>query len=446
MMEKLSRYNHFFQMADTLRVVYNARTGAVVQLDKNTWEILQEGKPENLRPSVEDTLREQGMIVAAEADELSLAMEMYQQRRESRDKLMLTIAPTLDCNFACPYCYENRLPGIMDEKTADQVIDFIEDRMKLSREVSVTWYGGEPLLAAGRVLALTERIRSLSESAGKAASFFIVTNGYLLTPELASRLATAGVSGIQITLDGPPEVHDRRRVLRGGGGTFHRLLQSIRIAVDVFDVVKVRMNLDRENQGEWEKLTEILERADILGKVYFEIANVDATNEANEGYKSQCLSPETFSCEWISFALSAYRRGDTSVLKLPKMTVCTKISDWSCVITPNGETYACWNDVGQVDKITGHVSDPEMLDQGRAWARFNPLDWPECRECTLLPACMGRCPDLLEKKGPSAACGRWKHCLREAVILHTMSKLEGGNHGKSEKRPEVIGTETVCSE
>ncbi len=445
-MEKLSRYNHFFQMADTLRVVYNALKGTVVRLDKDSWNLVQEGKYYELDPEISGVMRKQGILIPDETNELALAMERYRHLRSSRNKLMLTIAPTLDCNFVCPYCYENRLSGVMDEETTEQLIAFVDNRMKLTGEVSVTWYGGEPLLAVESVLRITGRIRALCESRKKKVSFFLVSNGYLLTEVLALELAAAGISGIQITLDGPPDVHNRRRVLRGGDGTFHRLLQSVRIAVDTFETVKVRMNLDRENRGEWKQLAEILEDAGVLGKVRFEIAGVDATNEANEGYKSSCLSPAEFSREWVDFAEFMYRKEETEGVELPQMTVCSKVSEFAYVIGPTGDIYKCWNDVGNPEKITGHVSGPDRVDWNREWERFNPLDWPECRDCALLPACMGRCPDLLEKEGPALACGRWKHCLREAVIFHTMSKLKGGKNGKSEERSQIVGAGAGCSE
>ena len=231
-------------------------------------------------------------------------------------------------------------------------------------------------------------------------------------------------------------------MLRGGGETFQRLLENLRTAVKHFRLVKVRMNLDRENSGEWKELTKLLEAAGLLDSLHFEIAAVDATNEANGNYKPSCLHPEEFSAQWLEFATSAYRRRDNGPLKLPKMTVCTKISDWSYVIAPEGACYGCWNDVGNPEKAIGHITDPDSLDQNREWTRFDPLNWPECRECALLPACMGRCPDLLEKQGPESACGRWKHCLREAVILHTMSKLKGGKYGKSGKQVERNGIGT----
>ena len=56
----------------------------------------------------------------------------------------------------------------------------------------------------------------------------IITNGLLLTPEVVDRLLPFGLNGIKITLDGDRDTHNRMRPLRGGQGTFDRIVENIR--------------------------------------------------------------------------------------------------------------------------------------------------------------------------------------------------------------------------
>ncbi|MCM1236362.1 MAG: hypothetical protein NC124_11505 [Clostridium sp.] len=55
----------------------------------------------------------------------------------------------------------------------------------------------------------------------------MVTNGYFLTKDVAQKLAKLKVSSLQVTIDGPKHVHDKRRVLAGGEGTFDKIIQKL---------------------------------------------------------------------------------------------------------------------------------------------------------------------------------------------------------------------------
>jgi uncharacterized protein len=63
---------------------------------------------------------------------------------------------------------------------------------------------------------------------------------------------------VQITLDGPPEIHDKRRYGPGGEGTFNAIVANISKVLDTGAVLSVRMNVDQTN----------LEHIDALAKLY----------------------------------------------------------------------------------------------------------------------------------------------------------------------------------
>ncbi len=426
---KLSRYNHLFSFKDQLRVLYNAASGSVVTLDETSWDLLNNAnppEPERLDQRTRTLLADQGMLVPEERDERAAALTRYRERRASTRSLRLTIAPTMDCNFSCPYCYEHRVPGVMSDETADQVVSFATNRIQQSERLSVTWYGGEPLLVPDRVIDLTGRLRQLAESMDKEWWFSIVTNGYRMDGTMARQLADAGITDAQVTLDGPPEFHDNRRKHNNGTGTFQRILENLRSAVDVLETVRVRMNVDAQNATGWQALMEILAEAGLAEKVRFSLAHVDTINDANAPYQCNCLDAGAFADTWVDWAMDAYRQGKT--MGLPAMTVCSMVSRWAYVIGPGGWITSCWNHPFNPETAIGHVSKPEQVDPEDTWEQFDPMNWAECRECTLLPACMGNCPDRLVQSGVDAACERWKHCLRETVILHTLQKVKGGQH------------------
>jgi len=57
----------------------------------------------------------------------------------------------------------------------------------------------------------------------------IITNGYLLTDSNARMLSSvAGVTTVQVTIDGTKDIHDKRRTLEGGQGTYDVIMQNIK--------------------------------------------------------------------------------------------------------------------------------------------------------------------------------------------------------------------------
>ena len=93
----------------------------------------------------------------------------------------------------------------------------------------LTFFGGEPLLNLpvdvrhGGARVARERRRAACE-----LDINIITNGLLLTPEVVDRLKPFGLNGVKITLDGDHDTHNRMRPLRGGQGTFDRIIENIR--------------------------------------------------------------------------------------------------------------------------------------------------------------------------------------------------------------------------
>ena len=93
----------------------------------------------------------------------------------------------------------------------------------------LTFFGGEPLLNLPVMYDLAERAWQRDRRrAACACAISIITNGLLLTPEVVDRLLPYGLNGIKITLDGDRDTHNRMRPLRGGQGTFDRIVENIR--------------------------------------------------------------------------------------------------------------------------------------------------------------------------------------------------------------------------
>ncbi|MEG0249554.1 MAG: SPASM domain-containing protein [Peptostreptococcus sp.] len=391
---KLSKFNIEHKIKEGL-LLYNTLTSSIVLLENDDIS-----KYNNLKSSDEfprthidliNELIDGGIIVSDNFNEFEYIKYINTVSRYKETGLRLTIAPTLNCNFACPYCFENGVVNkTMSNDIISKVIDFIGDKLSKDDSLSITWYGGEPLMSIDIIEKITTRIFEQNKEIKKNYFSDIITNGYLLDKEMALKLKNLGVNSAQITLDGPPEIHDKRRYLTSGGETFFTILNNLKESCDILDLV-IRINIDKSNRNEIDKLINILKKENLYDKVFIYIAKVnDFSNNANENILNKKEFSEVDS-KFLNDNPNYYNISDFNPF------VCGAINDNSFIIDPYGDLYKCWDDIGKKDFNVGNISDGVSYnDTFLYYANYNPFLSKDCIECNILPICMGGCP--LERK------------------------------------------------
>ena len=223
-----SKYNFLFEDSNNF-FLYNSLSNSFAELSKETFGFIRTNRNniEILGKDKElfDNLCLMKAIVKSDKDEYDKIKFYALAERFNNRRLDLTINPTLACNFACPYCFEEDHRNIyMSENTENEIIEFIKQYKSITN-INVTWFGGEPLLAFSRIESLTKKIIEL----GINYKAGIISNGYLLNKEIASNFESLHINSIQITLDGLADIHDSRRRLKSGGRTFDKILSNIGI-------------------------------------------------------------------------------------------------------------------------------------------------------------------------------------------------------------------------
>jgi len=122
------------------------------------------------------------------------------------------------CNIQCTYCFEGKDPDrLSHHQSFSRLVDTICRAAGLrSSPLVVSFYGGEPLLAYRTVVSMVEALEGRAEPA--RFRFRIATNGMLLSPAVQGFLVEHGF-GIQVSVDGPPDVIDVHRKDHRGRGT-----------------------------------------------------------------------------------------------------------------------------------------------------------------------------------------------------------------------------------
>ena len=378
------------------------------------------------------TLADNGFIVEDREADRRNVREYFHSVRESREQLRMTVLTTLQCNFACDYCIQgdhgdyNKHAAKMSLETAARVADWAEQRLdELGAESYVlTFFGGEPLLNLPVVYYLAERMWKSCEARGVRMLVNIITNGLLLTPEVVDRLAPCGLNGVKITLDGDRDTHNMMRPLRGGQGTFDKIINNIR-RVAGRTRVAIGGNFDMETADSYPALLDFLKEQEFAGqlsKVTFKpvirerkpepapatlargakfipltaVGESRSLNGACATSAGTAVSSACDSCHMLDDQMS-FLREETKKRGFPTvdgvhMGPCEIHKNNAHTIGPDGALFACPGFAGDAKSSTGHIDgrrDPARLDAAR---RFEALAaWKECRDCAFIPVCAGGC-------------------------------------------------------
>ena len=177
----------------------------------------------------------------------------------------LVLAMTNGCNLACGYCYKEDLtrPGRarrMSEARAREAVDLLIRESGAARRVTITFFGGEPLLELDLIRSTVAYADPAGRAAGKTMDYSLTTNATLLD-DAAIDFLDAHRFGITVSIDGPADIHDRYRRTAGGQGSYaaaaavHRLLERPRtrpvgarvtLAAGATDVVGIHAHLHNE--------------------------------------------------------------------------------------------------------------------------------------------------------------------------------------------------------
>lgn len=431
---KVSKYNKIIKNGDK-DIVFNSITCALAEVDERFWNIydnietLDSEFLEKSQKEVFDNMISGGYLVNDNIDELQILEYNYLSSKFVENNLALTIAPTLECNFACPYCYETPKNGYMSEEIQDAIIDLVKNRINNINSLSITWYGGEPVLGKEIIISLSEQFIDLCEKNEVVYNAFIITNGYLLNNDIIDTFKKLKINGYQITVDGPPEIHNKRRKFKNANlDTFSKIIENIKILKSKEIDTHIRVNIDDQNKEYIEELLEILQKND-LNNLSLNLGHVRGDTGSGANVKETLISNKSYAdIDYKNHKLLkkyGFSKGST-VEYYPniKANYCGADSMSSFVIDGQGLMYKCWNDIGEEALSIGNVFDVKegkgfndyRLKNNINYMMWSPFKHEKCKECWILPICMGGCPYNGIRNNYNPECDKWKYTIEEALL------------------------------
>jgi uncharacterized protein len=403
---KWSRYNLMWELPEGDSLLYNSLsntfTAAAPQLAAELQEIRENPADYDFtkNPALLLQLRRAKVLVepGEERDLLNLNLLKRNLENLRNDNLALTIVPTLGCNFRCGYCYQHHKQRTrMNEDVQAQLLAFMQ-RFRGSGQLKfldICWFGGEPLLEFDCICRLTDQFKTLEVPYSAA----MVTNGYLLDEERIEKLEDLKIKAVQITIDGPEEVHNQRRPHVSRGDSYATIMANVERLLDRWPGrLDLRVNVDRRNREQFFEVRSQLQQR-------FQGKDVEVyPGIVQDGPRNHPDAPCECSCSEVDdLLLEVYRQSpDDSYPDLyPNPSPCMAHRRNSFVVGPAGELYICWHDVGDPERVVGSI----FPDRGwnyvllsRYMIGTEVFTDESCRQCFFLPRCSGGCPHFRSRR------------------------------------------------
>lgn len=320
--------------------------------------------------------------------------------------LVMSMEVTMRCPLRCSHCYVSAGTPLPEELGTERWLDLIEEAAEMGvLRAYIT--GGEPL-------ALRGIDRLLERATARMIWVELATSGVGLRAATVDLLARAGNCSVQVSLDGPENVHN---AVRGRPRAFRAALHAIRRLSIAGVPVRVAMTV-RPDTIELIDETALIARDN--GARFFRTGVVVAMGRADD---TMLLSPAQIA------EMEDRVAGAASALGAPSFEVILEIENLECLLpgatdpARNGNCGAGWLQANvQADgEVTpcliwrlslGNVRERSLSSvfASQAIEGLKALPAPGgdvCQGCPLVTRC-GRCPALAISQGTSCPWG-WEN-------------------------------------
>jgi len=373
-------------------LLISTRRCAVLEISEALWARVRDGG--DLTENERNTFIRLGVLVescSAEREEMRATFDTI--NAQSR-RFEVTAVLTLECNLACPYCFEDPFRGrfVMSAETADLLVRRLNERMAVGLDVLVDFYGGEALMRLDLLRGIATRLKDAAAEHGVAFTFNIFSNGVLLTRSVVEELLPLGLQAVRTTLDGPPDIHDIQRPFVSGKGSFDVIMKNMVAVQDIVDL-DVGGNYTRDNYRRFPELLDIMLEAGIdparLKAISFSPVMPKADGSGLGDHAATCAcSNEPWSVEANLFLRDEIMRRGFPTEKLQASACMIEFAN-DLVVGFDGSLYKCPVFMGQKEMCVGTLSDG--INDYRHSHNLDVWKNDECLECAYLPLCFGGC-------------------------------------------------------
>ena len=316
------------------------------------------------------------------------------------------------CNLNCRYCFyhdivekrEQRSYGFMAEDTLEAVIE--KGLAVAEQGCTISFQGGEPTLAGLDFFKTAVALQKKHNKRGIPIHNAIQTNGLLLDESWAEFFRENNVL-VGISLDGVRDTHDLNRLDSRGEGTFHRVMDAIRLLESHGVEYNVLTVVNRQTAHRAAKIYNFYKRNGIRFLQF--IPCLDPLGESH-GQKAYSLTAEdygTFLCNLFDLWYRDARAGTACSIQLfenyvemllgfpPSACGLSGVCGMQHVVEADGSVYPCDFYVLDRYRLGSLRTDSfEQINLRRKEIRFVERSMtvaPDCKICPYKAICRGGC-------------------------------------------------------
>ncbi|MCB0743230.1 MAG: 4Fe-4S cluster-binding domain-containing protein, partial [Ignavibacteriae bacterium] len=382
-------------------------------------------------------------------------------RGESEPLTNISLNVAQVCNLSCVYCYavdgEYGLKGKMRHPIAKKSVDFLIEESKNAKNISITFFGGEPLLNIPVLKETVEYALKKAEENNKRISFSITTNGTKFDKDINAFLNKHKFS-VTVSFDGDRETQDANRPFRGGKGSFDKTLPKIQ------EFLKSRNGNATARATVTNHTTDLKHLKNELKRYGFKraaatVATVSEYANKERGVKSINIHDEEMQkifesedFEALNILNAIKERKNISefsnskifsflfqLKKKNKKTSFCGAGRKMVGISINGDVYPCHRFVGEAKFKLGNISDFDS-DTRKKYSDSYTQKHPVCSKCWAKYHCGGAgcIQDNEVMMGDvnninTRHCTQLKHQLKHAINIFSKMDEDDMNHTFNKK-------------
>jgi uncharacterized protein len=423
---KLSMFNYHLKYNNgeaTNSYVFNSLSRKLVKVNEYNNSLI-----DSLDESLIQPLSKIGIIVEADCDEIEQLETIITQKKYEQRRLMMTIIPTNACNFRCIYCYQSENDCFMDESTKISLMKWLDKNLRFYNEMSLSWFGGEPLLCKDLILEILKEVKMLCKKHKVAMISSITTNGYLLNNDTFQKLVANGMLFYQITLDGNESIHNLQRPHKTESDSYTTIINNLEMISRLPRNIRFEVGLRINLSGLMER-KEVYKFIDYIAQIF----NTDKRfviiwqwvrdwgGKRIQKYDVKKIVGESNAC--IAYMEYAKNKGLKNVDLISTTTgtdSCEAFFRNGYVINYDGNVYKCAmciedkknNCIGYISKSGEMIID---LSKERKWLKREYIE-EKCKKCIYLPMCiMNRCHYSSKIHGKTK-CIEYKDLIESQII------------------------------